>query len=80
HDFASRNHEKQASIQILFGAKRQKEPFYTTPYSSARRVIFTILRSEIVKMTRLAEYNSARSAVKKLFTQPHQKLFLRTAT
>ncbi|MFZ4427587.1 MAG: hypothetical protein ACOYOO_10550, partial [Saprospiraceae bacterium] len=25
-----RNHEKQVSIQILFGAKRQEEPFYTT--------------------------------------------------
>ena len=31
HDFASRNHEKQVSIQILFGAKRQEKPFYTTP-------------------------------------------------
>ena len=30
HDFASRNHEKQVSIQILFGAKRRKKPFYTT--------------------------------------------------
>jgi len=33
HDFASRNHEKQVSIQILFGAKRQEKPFYTTPAS-----------------------------------------------
>jgi hypothetical protein len=31
HDFAKRNHEKQVSIPILFGAKRQEEPFYTTP-------------------------------------------------
>jgi len=30
HDFAKRNHEKQVSIQILFGAKRQEKPFYTT--------------------------------------------------
>ena len=34
HDFASRNHEKQVSIQILFGAKRQEEPFYTTPQNN----------------------------------------------
>jgi hypothetical protein len=39
-------------------------------YSSERRVIFTISRSEIVKTTRLSKYNSARSAVKNLFTQP----------
>ncbi|MFZ4426182.1 MAG: hypothetical protein ACOYOO_03410 [Saprospiraceae bacterium] len=40
-------------------------------YSSDRRVIFTISLREIVKMTRLSKHHSARSAVKKLFIQPH---------
>jgi hypothetical protein len=39
-------------------------------YSSERHVIFTISRSEIVKMTCLSKHHSARSAVKNLFTQP----------
>ena len=91
HDFASQNHEKQVSVQILFGAKRQEEPFYTTPYSLGggcvksllppsaaeysfvRHIIFTISRSEIVKMMCLTKYNLARSAVKTLFTQPPLK-------
>jgi hypothetical protein len=42
-------------------------------YSSERHVIFTISRSEIVKMTCLSKHNLARSAVKNLFTQPRFK-------
>jgi len=49
HDFASRNHEKQVSIQILFGAKRQEEPFYTTPYSLDGDIFFLILLCKIRK-------------------------------
>jgi hypothetical protein len=44
-----------------------------------RGVIFTISRSEIVKMTPLSEEYSAAEGGKNLFTQP-QRLFLRTAT
>jgi len=32
HDFATQNHEKQVSIQILFGVKRQENTFYTNPF------------------------------------------------
>jgi hypothetical protein len=40
-------------------------------YFSERHVIFTISRSEIVKMTCRSKHNLARSAKKNLFTQLH---------
>jgi hypothetical protein len=43
-------------------------------YSSERHVIFTISLREIVKMTCRSKHNSAQSAIKRLFTQPQQKL------
>jgi hypothetical protein len=39
-----------------------------------RRVIFTISRSEIMKNTSVSNLNLARSAMKILFTQPHNRI------
>jgi hypothetical protein len=64
------------SLKPTWGCVKSPLPPTAAEYSSERLVIFTISLREIVKMTRLSKYNSARSAVKKLFTQP-QYLFSR---
>ena len=58
----------------------RKNRFLLLPPSAAeyyfdRHVILTISRSEIVKMTCLSKHNSARSAVKNLFTQPLKRAY-----
>ena len=55
---------------MVRGCVKSLLPPSATEYYFERHVILTISRSEIVKMTCLSKHNSARSAVKELFTQP----------
>jgi hypothetical protein len=57
-------------MKSLWGCAKSLLPPAAAEYSSERHVIFTISRSEIVKMTCRSKYNLARSALKNLFTQP----------
>ena len=62
--------------EIMFGTRgcvKSLLPPAAAEYYFERHVIFMISRSEIMKMTCLSKHNSARSAVKNLFTQPHTK-------
>ena len=52
------------------GCVKSLLPPVAAEYYFERHVISTISRSEIVEMTCLSKHNSARSAVKNLFTQP----------
>jgi hypothetical protein len=58
---------------FIGGCVKSLSPPAAAEYSSERHVIFTISLREIVKMTCLSKHNSARSAVKNLFTQPLSK-------
>ena len=59
-----------AKYSFVSGCVKSLLPPPAAKHSFVRHVIFTISRSEIVKMTCLTKYNLARSAVKRLFTQP----------
>jgi hypothetical protein len=59
---------------MKLGCVKSVLPPAAAEYSSERHVIFTISRSEIVKMTCRSKHHSTRSAVKNLFTQPRWAL------
>jgi hypothetical protein len=61
-----------SGVAGLWGCVKSLLPPSAAEYSSERHVIFTISRSEIVKMTCLSKHNSVQSAVKNLFTQPRR--------
>jgi hypothetical protein len=58
---------------VYWGCVKRFLPPTAAEYSSERHVILTISLREIVKMTCLSKHNSARSAVKNLFTQPRPR-------
>ncbi|MFZ4428132.1 MAG: hypothetical protein ACOYOO_13315, partial [Saprospiraceae bacterium] len=62
---------RYAPNNISRGCAKRFSPPAAAEYSSERHVIFTISRSEIVKMTCLSKHHSARSAAKRPFAQPH---------
>jgi hypothetical protein len=66
---------KEAVSSVQWDCVKSLLPPAAAEYSSERHVIFTISLREIVKMTCLSKHHSARSAVKKLFTQTLKILF-----
>jgi hypothetical protein len=68
----------RAKLHFDRGCVKSLLPPAAAEYYFERHVILTISLREIVKMTCLSKHNSARSAVKNLFTQP-QTLIWREA-
>jgi len=58
------------------GCVKSLLPPSAAEYSSERHVICAISLRVIAQMTCLSKHNSARSAVKNLFTQPLEKYYL----
>ncbi|MFZ4427914.1 MAG: hypothetical protein ACOYOO_12200, partial [Saprospiraceae bacterium] len=54
---------------FFWGCVKRFLPPAAAEFSSERRVIFTISRSEILKMTRRSKHNLEKSAVKRLRRQ-----------
>ena len=59
---------------IIWGYVKSLLPPAAAKDYFVRHIIFMISRSEIMKMMCLTKHNSARSAVKNLFTQPRTPL------